>query len=114
MYAWLILPYFFFFVEGATAYKGAYFGKGAEQSPIFIHLLRCTGYESSLLQCFWRAYQHNYVCHHSNDAGVKCEGILILHNYSHLYMAYDQAGNHPSYQHDNILAFYCKLTVRIC
>ena len=54
-------------------YRNAYFGRGT--GPIFIQQLTCSGSESSLLQCYWTAYQYNYGCSHYEDAGVRCEGM---------------------------------------
>ena len=61
-------------IVGAQVFRRAYFGQGT--GPIFIHRLTCAGSESSLLQCFWTAYYNTYGCSHSEDSGVRCEGIL--------------------------------------
>ena len=61
---------------GATAFVNAYHGRGS--GPIVLDDLRCTGTESSLLQCLHDgigiAASH---CDHFDDAGVRCLGILI-------------------------------------
>ena len=67
--------YVVLFTKGATVYYSAYFGQGT--GPIFIHQLTCAGSESSLFQCYWTAYRYNYRCSHSEDAGVRCAGIIL-------------------------------------
>ena len=57
---------------GSVAVGGAYFG--GEDGDIFLDNVVCRGTESSLLECSTNAIgQHN--CDHSEDAGVRCEGI---------------------------------------
>ena len=65
--------FFLLYAIGATTYYSAYFGQGT--GPIFVNVLNCVGYESSLFQCRWTAFQNTYHCSHHEDAGVKCEGI---------------------------------------
>ena len=51
---------------------GAFFGSGL--GPIFLDNVVCRGTESSLLECRTNPIsQHN--CDHSEDAGVRCNGI---------------------------------------
>ena len=51
---------------------GAFFGSGS--GPIFLDNVVCGGTESSLLECRTNPIsQHN--CDHSEDAGVRCNGI---------------------------------------
>ena len=51
---------------------GAFFGSGS--GPIFLDNVVCRGTESSLLECRINPIrQHN--CDHSEDAGVRCNGI---------------------------------------
>ena len=53
-------------------HHGAFFGTGS--GPIFLDDVVCRGTESSLLQCNTKPIgQHD--CNHSEDAGVRCEGI---------------------------------------
>ena len=57
---------------GSVAVGGAYLG--GENGDIFLDNVVCRGTESSLLECRTNPIgQHN--CNHSEDAGVKCEGI---------------------------------------
>ena len=61
-----------FLSVGSVALGGAYFGSGS--GGIFLDNVMCRGTESSLLECSTNAIgQHN--CDHSEDAGVRCEGI---------------------------------------
>ena len=54
------------------ALSGAYFGSG--RGDIVLDNVVCRGTESSLLECSTNPIgQHN--CDHSEDAGVRCEGI---------------------------------------
>lgn len=55
--------------SGAAALEGSHFGRGT--GDILLDEIRCTGYETSLLDCPSNAiYQHD--CDHSEDAGVVC------------------------------------------
>ena len=46
--------------------------------PIFMGYVGCSGTESSLLDCYYnQPFQYSY-CGHSYDAGVNCEGALII------------------------------------
>ena len=55
---------------------GAYFGEGPNQLQVLLDNVVCQGSESSLLDC-----QHEPVgmtnCNHTEDAGVRCEGIIL-------------------------------------
>ena len=65
------------------ALGGAYFGSGG--GAILLDNVVCRGTESSLLECNTNPIgQHN--CDHSEDAGVRCEGINIFYvNPMYLY-----------------------------
>ena len=57
---------------GSVALSGAYFGSGSD--AILLDSVVCRGTESSLLECNTNPIgQHN--CDHSEDAGVRCEGM---------------------------------------
>ena len=59
-------------ILGAQSFTGAYFGE--RYGPIVLDNLACTGSESSLFDCTGNAVGvHN--CDHSEDAGVRCQGI---------------------------------------
>ena len=54
-----------------TAYHNAQYGQG--NGSIFLNNLRCTGRESSLLDCQTQdAIGNPRYCSHSDDAGVRC------------------------------------------
>ena len=63
-----------YFNTGAIRYYYAHFGRGT--GPIFVRGMRCSGSESSWLQCPWTRYY--YGCSHYEDAGVRCEGINFI------------------------------------
>ena len=77
MYKLLLISGVFFFCSyylcvAGQALSGAYFGAGAD--PIFLDVVQCTSGDTSLLGCTANPLlSHN--CDHSNDAGVRCEGI---------------------------------------
>ena len=67
---------------GGIAYSSARFGAGT--GPIFLDDVQCTSSSSQLLECSSRPIlTHN--CQRSDDAGVGCEGMLIMYNIAHLY-----------------------------
>lgn len=57
-------------VIGAVAFSGAHFGQGS--GPIHADDVQCTGSEGRLNNC---PYDTTNTCSHSEDAGVRCEGI---------------------------------------
>ena len=64
------------FTPGNVALKsGSEFrGSGSSSDPIWLDNSICTGAESSLLDCNTNLIgQHN--CDHSEDAGVRCNGM---------------------------------------
>ena len=69
LYVWLCL------CGGGTAYSNAFFGVGT--GPIYLDDVACTSSASQLLECSSRPIlTHN--CLHSADAGVGCEGTLMI------------------------------------
>ena len=65
-----------FFLPDSIPFRNAYFGSGSENQSIFLDNVVCQGTESSLLECDTNPIgEHN--CDHSEDAGVRCEGILV-------------------------------------
>ena len=59
---------------GAVPLKQAFFG-GSPSRPIHLDNVRCSGSETSLLSCAANPVGVNN-CDHSEDAGVKCNGML--------------------------------------
>ena len=61
--------------SGGTAYGNSYFGGGS--GGIFLDNVYCTGGESRLTDCYHSGIGvHN--CDHTEDAGVRCTGIIII------------------------------------
>ena len=59
---------------GGQALVNAYFGQGTGQ--IVVDNVRCTGSEYQLLSCSSATiFDVSSSCEHSDDAGVRCEGI---------------------------------------
>lgn len=58
--------------------KNSYYGEGT--GMILLDDISCAGNEDSLLQCSRRSNSPLFStnCDHSEDAGVKCEGILVF------------------------------------
>ena len=62
-------------VLGGRAYSNAHFGAGS--GLIFLDDVQCTSSSSQLLECYSRPIlSHN--CLHSADAGVECEGAILV------------------------------------
>ena len=60
---------------GGKVYTGAHFGAGS--GLIFLDDVQCTSSSDQLLECPSRPIMsHN--CHHSDDAGVGCNGMFDL------------------------------------
>ena len=55
--------------------RNAVFGQGS--GPILLDNLQCTGEEISLLECVDSGDITVHDCQHSEDAGVRCEGMYI-------------------------------------
>ena len=62
--------------------RNAAFGEGL--GSILLDNLMCEGHENSLLDCVASADIGTHNCEHSEDAGVRCEGIqyavTVVHN----------------------------------
>ena len=68
---------FSFNILGAEAFVNAQFGKGT--GPLILDRLGCTGNEAGLLSCYHRGIEViGSNCTHSDDAGVRCQGRVIL------------------------------------
>ena len=62
---------------GGQALMGAYFGQGTGQ--IVLDNVQCIGSENQLLSCNSAPILNvSSSCEHSDDAGVRCEGISAL------------------------------------
>ena len=60
-------------IVDAVPFRNAFYGNGS--GTIFLDNVICQGTESSLLDCTTNPIgEHN--CDHSEDAGVRCEGIV--------------------------------------
>ena len=57
------------FPYALNAYRRAHYGQGT--GPIFLNSVNCLGDESALISCSYREVI-NYICDHSEDAGVRC------------------------------------------
>ena len=57
---------------GAVPFSAAHFGAGT--GPIYLDNVECSGSESRLIDCSHSSFVS---CHggHSEDAGVRCQGI---------------------------------------
>ena len=71
----ILLLFLFDNLAGLTLYTSAStFGQGT--GPILFTDLRCSGSEPSLLACRKNVFGVTS-CTHSNDVGLKCEGIAM-------------------------------------
>ena len=61
-------------IAGGTAYSSTAYGAGS--GPIYLTEVLCTSSKTHLLQCN-SAPILSGGCSHSEDAGVKCEGIVL-------------------------------------
>ena len=62
-----------FFSTDALAFSNAHFGAG--NGPIHLHIVSCTGRETNLTDCP-EVRSHSYCLQdHSEDAGVRCQGL---------------------------------------
>lgn len=66
----------------SIAVRSAGFGELGNHTILLDQLL-CTGNESSLLDCIAGEVVGSHNCDHSEDAGVRCEGILFVNNATH-------------------------------
>ena len=63
----------------ALPVSGAFYGMG--NGSIFLDNVLCRGSESNLLQCN-SARREEFNCDHSEDAGVRCDGMTLTTNLS--------------------------------
>lgn len=67
---------------GAVAFSRAHFGQGI--GPVLFSNVQCDGTETTLIECPWTAH-NTHLCHHSEDAGVMCQGISIRNDVWYLF-----------------------------
>ena len=74
----------FFTTADAVAFSNAHFGAG--NGPIHLHIVSCTGRETNLTDCP-EVRSHSYCLQgHSEDAGVRCQGLENIVALSDLYV----------------------------
>ena len=62
--------------QGAIPRLNAYYGRAT--GPIWLDYLRCTGNESSILNCTnYGSNSISSLCDHGDDAGVECPGKCL-------------------------------------
>ena len=64
------------YLIGAVAYSSSYFGQG--YGGIFLDNVACFGVESMLVDCTRSSNIGVHNCQHYDDAGVKCQGKLVM------------------------------------
>ena len=68
-----------FYIPAGEALLNAYFGQGTGQ--IVLDDVQCTGSENKILACKSPPiFRISSNCDHSDDAGVRCEGIRTQHH----------------------------------
>ena len=67
------------FFGTANAVRGTQFGFASSDQPIWLDDVACTGSEMYLSDCQSNGYG-NHNCYHYEDAGVICEGIIIMYS----------------------------------
>ena len=73
---WDIFMLLYWCTDG-TSHSNAYFGAGT--GPIYLDDVACTSSDNQLLECSSNpVLVHN--CDHHDDAGVACEGMLLIKN----------------------------------
>ena len=68
------------FFAGPVPYINAFYGQGS--GPIWLDYLRCTGNETTLMNCSHSGIGiTRYYCGHDDDVGVQCPGISLFKIY---------------------------------
>ena len=83
------------YMSDATAYYNAYFGESS--GPYHLDDVYCNGYEANLLSCSCQyttggVYNNGIDIHNcapGNEAGVKCDGMLIPYIYKAIVVCCD-------------------------
>ncbi len=68
-------------ITDALAVSTAYYGRGS--GSVLISRVECKGDEKSILECEYDL--HTPPCSHSEDAGVRCTGMLYIHELLHTH-----------------------------
>ena len=66
-----------FFIDLVEVVSAAQFGSAFNQ-PIFLDQLNCDGSESELFECGRHTGIGLHTCDHSQDVGIRCEGMGIF------------------------------------
>ena len=74
-----------FFITDGIAQLNSYYGAGSGQ--IWLDDVACTSSNTKLLQCHSSPIG-SHSCSHSDEAGVKCEGIALRQLYYHKYVIF--------------------------
>ena len=70
--------------QGAIPRLNAYYGRAT--GPIWLDYLRCTGNESTILNCTnYGASSISSFCDHGDDAGVECPGKWLKFTDANIY-----------------------------
>ena len=62
------------FGSSGSSYSSAYFGQGS--GSIWLDNVQCVGFETTLAVCSHLGLGTTRSCSHSEDAGVRCHGML--------------------------------------
>ena len=60
--------------KGAIAYVQAQFGAGS--GPVLLSNVECSAEDQRLIDCPASIKDHESICGHEKDAGVRCKGIF--------------------------------------
>ena len=75
LYSLMSIGVYFMNTTGSTVHLISPYGKS--QGPSFLTNLRCSGREDTLLDCQWQFVIDKRCTSHTNDMGVKCEGMTF-------------------------------------
>ena len=92
-----------FYSTDAVAFSNAHFGTGI--GTIHLHVVGCTGRETNLTDCPETRSSFYCLRGHSEDAGVRCQGVKEGHKKSHcisLIVKYNVMGTLECYRHYSV------------
>ena len=72
-----------FILTDAVAFGNAYFGAGI--GPVHLHVVSCIGRETNLTDCLQFSSSIYCLRGHSEDAGVRCQGLKKMASTGILY-----------------------------